>query len=32
MISRYWFQLQQCAFEFTAQQQTLLEELTRETV
>lgn len=32
MISRYWFQLQQCAFEFTAQQQTLLEELARETV
>jgi len=32
MISRYWFQLQQCTFEFTAQQQTLLEALSREVV
>ena len=32
VISRYWFQLQQSAFEFTSQQQTLLEELSREDV
>jgi HPt (histidine-containing phosphotransfer) domain-containing protein len=29
-ISRYWFQLQQCAFDFTAQQQTLLDILSEE--
>jgi HPt (histidine-containing phosphotransfer) domain-containing protein len=29
-ISRYWFQLQQCAFDFTAQQQALLESLSEE--
>ena len=29
-ISRYWFQLQQCAFHFTAQQQVLLDDLTRD--
>ena len=29
-ISRHWFQLQYCAFNFTAQQQALLADLSRE--
>jgi HPt (histidine-containing phosphotransfer) domain-containing protein len=29
-ISRYWFQLQQCAFDFTAQRQMLLEILSKD--
>jgi HPt (histidine-containing phosphotransfer) domain-containing protein len=31
-ISRYWFQLQQCAFDFTAQRQALLEILSEERI
>lgn len=31
-INRYWFQLQQCVFDFTTQQQVLLEELARDIV
>jgi HPt (histidine-containing phosphotransfer) domain-containing protein len=31
-INRYWFQLQQCVFDFTAQQQTLLEVLSEDKV